>query len=112
VNAGTIIGYSKQLYNMACECINILEKTGGSDRGNDQGNLGKYVYNHMDDPRLISLDTNCDIFWVTTNDNDILLKFGTCNKNTNTRPLILHVSGGRRDSIELYKKTCEKIMNL
>jgi hypothetical protein len=110
-NAGTIIGYSKELYNMACECIQFLEKSTGIDRGNDRGIIGKYVYEHMDDSSLLALDTNCDIFWVTSDDNTNLLKYSTYNVNTNTRPLILHVSGGGRESLELYKNTAKKIMN-
>jgi len=110
VDAGTIIGYSKDIYNMACECINFLENSNGTDRGNDQGIIGKYVYQHMDDSKLIRLDTNCEIFWVTSNDNDNLLKYGTYNVNTNTNPLILHVIGGRRERYELYKNTCKIIM--
>jgi hypothetical protein len=111
VNAGTIIGYSKDLYNMACECIQFLEKSNGRDRGNDQGILGKYIYEHMDDSKLILLDTNCEIFWVTSNDNDNLLKYGTHNVNTNTRPLILRVVVDGRESSELYKNTCNIIIN-
>lgn len=111
VAAGTIIGYSKDLYNMACECIKFLENCTGQDRGNDQGIIGKYVYEHIDDSKLILLDTNCEIFWVTSNDNDNLLKYGTYNVNTNTEPLILHVVGGGRESYELYKNTSKIIMN-
>jgi len=111
INSGTIIGYSKELYTMACECIEFLENSTGVDRGNDVGILGKYVYQHMDDPRLILLDTNCEIFWVTSNDNDNLIKFGTYNANTNTRPLILNFNGGGRESSELYKTTCKIIMS-
>ena len=95
---------------MACECINFLENSYGTDRGNDQGIIGKYVYQHMDDSKLIRLDTNCEIFWVTSNDNDNLLKYGTYNVNTNTNPLILHVIGGGREMSELYKNTCKIIM--
>ena len=111
VNVGTIIGYSKDLYNMACECIQFLEKSNGRDRGNDQGIIGKYIYEHMDDSKLILLDTNCEIFWVTSNDNDNLLKYGTHNVNTNTRPLILRVAVDGRESSELYKNTCNIIIN-
>jgi len=110
VAAGTIIGYSESIHAMACECINYLENAQGEDRGNDQGIIGRYVYQHIDQPEFIKLDTNCSIFWVTTQDNNLLEKGKLYNECTNTSPFIYHIVGGNRENKHLYNTTFRKIM--
>jgi len=109
--AGTFIGYTNSIKKMADSCIKMLDEATGNDRGNDQGLLGKYLYNNFERKTENKLDSNCSLFWVTTNDNNIFTKNPFYNINTQTHPIIYHVVGGRRDCEKMYIDTYNKIMN-
>jgi len=72
---------------------------------NDQGLLGKFVFDTFDTPSFVRLDTSCELFWVTTRDAEALRESPFRNPFTDTRPLILHVIGGGREHAQLYEKS-------
>lgn len=111
VNAGTFIGYANSIKKMANYCINLIETTKGQDRGNEQGLIGKYLYNNLEKKSENKLDHNCELFWVTSKDEKEFNASPFYNQNTKSNPLIYHVIGGRSNNVFLYKKTFTKIMN-
>ena len=58
------------------------------------------------------LDYYNKVFWVTTNDDDVLSNDSFYNPFTKSYPKILHVIGGRRENEQLYKEIYSKILNL
>jgi hypothetical protein len=69
VASGTIIGFAGALKQMTEEGIYGIEY--GFSHGNHQGLVGKYVYDHFDDAVLVRLDTQCQLFWVTSDDTQL-----------------------------------------
>ena len=117
INAGTLIGYKSAIKRMIDNCINQFEKCvikSKFDCGNDQAFMGKYIAENIKNKNQNRLDINCDLFWVTTKDNNILNKVlnnnELYNQNTNTHPAILHIIEGRRNLEPLYLKAFNKIM--
>jgi len=108
VNAGTIIGYAGALRYLAQTCIAYLGQ--GFAHGNDQGLLGKFVFDTFDTPSFVRLDTSCELFWVTTRDAEALRESPFRNPVTDTRPLILHVIGGGREHAQLYREIGQSIL--
>ena len=110
VNAGTFIGYSDSIKKMANTCINYINNSNDNDTGNDQGLLGKYVYNNLQNHNQIKLDSDNSIFWVTTGDSKLLENNYKFNPITKTYPIIYHVICGRRDDFKVYLDVYNKIM--
>ena len=108
VASGTIIGFAGALKQMTEEGIYSIEH--GFSHGNHQGLVGKYVYDGFDDAVLVRLDTQCQLFWVTSDDTQLFSESPFCNPHTQTRPLISHVVGGSRESAELYRRVGRRIM--
>jgi hypothetical protein len=94
VNAGTFMGYAGDLKLMVDELFKIY-KLHPTDI--DQGLLGIWVYNNFEDNTKVQLDTNCDVFWVTSGDWYILKDISEdeyiINPFTNTKPFIIHNTG-------------------
>jgi hypothetical protein len=107
VACGTIIGFAGALRQMTDEAIYNIEH--GFSQGNHQGLVGKYVYDHFDDATHVRLDTQCRLFWVTSDDTQVFSESPFCNPHTQTTPLILHVIGGNRENAELYRRVGRRI---
>lgn len=63
----------------------------------DQGLIGIWIYNNIDSG-VVKLDTNCELFWNVSGENDLLKeeaeKVGVIkNPTTGTHPFIIHVPG-------------------
>jgi hypothetical protein len=108
ISPGNIIGYSKYLNIMACECIKYLEDSHGNDRGNEYGLLGKYMHENMGGVGLIKLDTKCELFWVVCRDRTFFENNYNFNNITKTSPIIFNIPFG---TDELYEQTFHKINN-
>lgn len=112
LNAGTFIGFSDSIKKMATYCIKMIEEGTGDDRGNDQGLMGQYLYNNLEKKNENKLDSNCSLFWVTTDDNTIFTSTPFYNTVTKSHPIIYHVVGGRREYERMYIDTYTKIMKI
>jgi len=108
--AGTIIGYAGALRHLANTCISYI--TDGFGHGNDQGLLGKFIFETFETPSFIRLDTGCELFWVTTLDTEALRNSPFRNPYTDTSPLILHVVGGGREYAHVYREVGQSILSL
>lgn len=113
VNAGTFMGYAKNILEMIHDMIEIDKK----QSANDQGLLGIWVYKNLDNRSLVKLDSNCDIFWVTTSDweqiidNNFPKNRVIVNPNTKTRPCIIHYTGkGDNVLVKGYNKLYKLIL--
>ena len=100
INAGTFMGYAGSLIKMINEMIEINKTI----IANDQGLLGIWVYNNINNSSLMKMDINSDIFWVTTDDwnnlsgqNNFII-----NPTTNTRPVIIHCCGKQCETIKKH----------
>jgi hypothetical protein len=95
VNSGTYIGCVEDLKQMLDE---VLELGNIHETDVDQGIVGIWVYNKLDNSQLIQLDINCNLIWVTSGDRESL-KYNQLNNNklvnptTNTSPFIIHSPG-------------------
>jgi hypothetical protein len=107
VACGTIMGFAGALRQMTEEIIYNVEN--GFDHGNHQGLTGKYVHDHFDDTAHVRLDTQCQLFWVTSDDTQVFSESPFHNPYTQTSPLILHVIGGNRENAGLYRQVGERI---
>lgn len=93
VNSGTFMGECKHLKEMLDELM-FYETSDGTKI--DQGLVGIYVYNWMDDSSIIQLDTGAKIFWVTSKDWDVLRDVANDgilpirNPFTQTAPYFIH----------------------
>ena len=113
LNAGTYIGYKSAITKMINECINIFEKCTmerNYDCGEEQGFLGRYIAENINNKYQNKLDINNELFWVTSNENNVLNKNPFFNINTGTNPSIIHVIGGRGQDEQIYIDTCNKIL--
>jgi hypothetical protein len=113
VNAGTFMGYAGDLKIMVDELIEIY-KLYPTDI--DQGLLGVWVYNNFEDNKKVQLDTNCDVFWVTSKDWDVLknidIEENISNPSTNSKPFVIHNTGnGDPNLYESYKNAYNKIIS-
>lgn len=93
INAGTFIGYASDINQMLTELFELplISQI-------DQGLMGAWLYNILDQPTKAQLDINCDIFWVTSGDWDKLKEIAEGknpikNPFTNTRPFVIHNTG-------------------
>ena len=119
INAGTFMGYAKDLKKMNDDCIYMLENNEKYKNAAEMGLMGIWVSERINNKNLIKLDTNCDIFWVTTDDYEILRNESKLknkmikNKNTNTKPCILHVIGGNAEDLRSsdYNNAYLKVIN-
>jgi hypothetical protein len=113
VNAGTFMGYAGDLKVMVDELFEIY-KLYPTDI--DQGLLGVWVYNNFEDNKKVQLDTNCDVFWVTSKDWDVLknidIEENISNPLTNSKPFVIHNTGnGDPNLYESYKNAYNKIIS-
>ncbi len=114
VNAGTLMGYAGELSKMVDELFDIYEK---HPTDIDQGLLGIWVYNNFENKTKVQLDTECEIFWVTSKDWDFLRnnqqnKREILNPYTNTRPFVIHNTGNGDSNLhKSYEITYNKIMS-
>jgi hypothetical protein len=111
VNAGTYMGYARDLKIMIDELLEIYKV---HPTNIDQGLLGIWVYNNFKNTQKVQLDTNCDVFWVTSKDWDVIknLSEDIINPFTNTEPFIIHNTGnGDPNLYESYKKVYNKIIS-
>jgi hypothetical protein len=112
VNAGTYMGYAKDLKLMIDELFEIYQS---HPTNIDQGLLGIWVYNNFEDKQKVQLDTNCDVFWVTSKDWDIIKDVAESgdiiNPLTNTKSFIIHNTGNGDPNLYMsYKKTYDRIL--
>jgi hypothetical protein len=94
INAGTYIGYAGDLLQMLIELFDPLMIPADID----QGLMGMWMYNNWENSSKVQLDTNCEIFWVTSGDWFELKDIAISNKEiinpyTNTKPFIIHNTG-------------------
>jgi hypothetical protein len=113
VNSGTYIGCVEDLKQMLDE---VLELGNTHETNIDQGLVGIWVYNNLDKPEVVQLDTNCDLIWVTSGDIENL-KYNQLNDNklvnpiTKTSPFIIHTPGMSDGYInESFKSACNNII--
>lgn len=112
VNAGTFMGYAGDIAQMLVELFELQ-----SPSTVDQGLIGIWLYDNLDKPSLVQLDTNCEIFWVTSGDWDKLKEI-TENGNiisnpfTCTKPFIIHNTGNADSNLrQPYEAAYKTIMN-
>jgi hypothetical protein len=95
LNAGTFMGYAGDLLEMLEE---ILVLNHSYPNANDQGLMGIWVSQYIDQPQKVKLDIDSNIFWVTAQDWENLLDASInhdyiINTNTHTKPSVIHVTG-------------------
>ena len=112
VNAGTYMGYARDLLEMVNELFEIPYEA------IDQGLIGVWLYDKLDQPEKVQLDTNCDIFWVTSGDWHELKAIAETeseiiNPTTDTKIFIIH-NTGNSDPInnQTYQTAYKNIMGL
>jgi len=113
VNAGTYMGYAENLKIMIDELFEIYKD---HPTNIDQGLLGIWVYNNFENKKKVQLDTNCEVFWVTSKDWDIIKNINRnedlINPFTNTKPFIIHNTGnGDPNLYKSYKIAYNKIIS-
>jgi hypothetical protein len=112
VNAGTYMGYAGDLLTMVNELFQI------PNEAIDQGLIGMWLYDKLDQPEKAQLDTNCDIFWVTSGDwyevRAIAETEGEIiNPTTNTKIFIIHNTGNADPMLnQTYQAAYKNIMRL
>jgi hypothetical protein len=114
VNAGTFMGYASAL---VCMLEDIFQLNLKYPNANDQGLIGIWVYLNLSQPEKVKLDTETDIFWVTTNDWNALKKVSLekdviFNPHTLRKPSIIHnVGNGHPIHQEIYQNASRNILN-
>ena len=93
VNAGTYMGYAGDVLKMVNELFEIP-----FDSQIDQGLMGVWLYDNFENTEKVQLDTNCDVFWITSGDYFELKDIAEAgseliNPYTNTKPSIIHNTG-------------------
>lgn len=93
VNAGTFMGYASDINQMLTE---LFELPLSSEI--DQGLMGAWLHGILNQPTKVQLDTNCDVFWVTSGDWNKLKEIAETddvikNPFTDTRPFVIHNTG-------------------
>ena len=77
IAAGTFIGYAKELKKMVEECIVLccVDKDSGAWNTVEMNVLSHWVHKYLipkeskDKQSFVRLDTDCELFWVTTSDD-------------------------------------------
>lgn len=123
IAAGTFMGYADALGKMVDECIEMCCTDEKSDVWNtvEMTVLSKWVHKYLiptEPPGGIAnvrLDTNCDIFWVTTGDDDsfdrVSMEKGRYrNPKTQTKPQILHIVGSHQKRQPRLERGLAKIL--
>lgn len=92
VNSGTYMGKCRDLKDMLDYTLDFKSP---DDTRIDQGLVAIWVYENMEDPSTVVLDTNCEMFWVTTDEWDILKEVAEkeetiFNPHTGTVPYVIH----------------------
>lgn len=113
LGAGTYIGYAHAIRQFIKECIKMTHQERFSD-GFEMGIMGAYLHENYFVKELYRLDTNCEVFWVTTLDPGVEFRnHALFNRFTNTHPLILHYVDGHRhkkgDYIQCFRHIMEKL---
>ncbi len=112
VNAGTYMGYVKDLKSMLDDLSEIYKQ---HPTDIDQGLLGIWVYRNILNKEKVQLDTNCEVFWVTSADWETLSKVvdvdeEIINPFTKTTPFVIHNTGnGDTNLYKSYQKAYNKI---
>lgn len=114
VNAGTLLGRCEYVRKMVDECIRLLDihKTKV-----DQGVLGVWVYQNIDNTKKVKLDTSCQFFWVTSAEHQALKEVSENssiikNNFTNTTPYVIHSTGnGAHSHFQCFQAAHKNIMN-
>lgn len=112
VNAGTYMGYASDLKLMVNELFEIYKEY---PTNIDQGLIGVWAYNNFENKEKVQLDTNCEIFWVTSGDWDLIKNIAEnkdiINPLTNSKPFIIHNTGnGDPNLYESYKSAYKNII--
>lgn len=111
VNAGTYMGYAGDISNMLDTIFEVPYD------GIDQGMIGAWLYDKLDQPEKVQLDTNCDVFWVTSGDWTELKIIAEeqpeiANPTTKTKPFIIHNTGNADPNLnKTYKAAYKNIMS-
>lgn len=114
LNAGTYMGYASDILQMLIELFDPSMIPADID----QGLMGMWVYNNFENLSKVQLDTNCEIFWVTSGDwfelKDIAIEGKEItNPYTNTKPSIIHNTGNSAPiQYETYEAVYKNIMAL
>lgn len=113
VNAGTFIGYVEDILDMLSDLFDLYKKY---PTNIDQGLLGVWVYNNFEKKETVQLDTQCEIFWVTSGDwhtlEEVAKEDHIKNPNTGTIPVIIHNTGnGDKNLFKAYKAAYTNIIN-
>ena len=120
------MGYAGSLQKMVDECIEMcctdLESSVWDTV--EMTVLSAWVHKYLEDSSFVKLDTGCEIFWVTTGDDENYFKALESkgkfyNSITKTYPLIFHLVGpprkrideGLERAIELGKQHFKKFKN-
>jgi hypothetical protein len=112
VNAGTYMGYAGDILNMLNTMFEVPYD------GIDQGMIGAWLYDKLDQPEKVQLDTNCDVFWVASGDWNKLKEIAESknpikNPFTDTRPFVIHNTGNADNSLrQSYEIAYKNIMGL
>lgn len=112
INAGTYMGYAGDLLQMLIELFDPSIIPADID----QGLMGIWIYNNFENPFKVQLDTNCEIFWVTSGDWFELKGIANDGKEiinpyTNTKPFIIHNTGNSAPiQYETYEAVYKNIM--
>jgi len=111
VNAGTYMGYAGDILSMLDNMFEVPYD------GIDQGMIGAWLYDKLDQPEKVQLDTNCDVFWVTSGDWTELKIIAEeqpeiANPTTKTKPFIIHNTGNADPNLnKTYKAAYKNIMS-
>lgn len=116
VNAGTFMGYGSSLLDLMNEMLHM--KSTSWPNANDQGLLGIWAHQNLENSQLMKMDLNCDIFWVTCNDWDHLKNASMLADNfiqntvTSTTPPLIHVTCLGSPQVEkVYDIACNSILS-
>ena len=87
------MGYAGDVLKMVNELFEVP-----FDSQIDQGLMGVWLYDNFENTEKVQLDTNCDVFWITSGDYFELKDIAETgneliNPYTNTKPSIIHNTG-------------------
>lgn len=109
VNAGTFMGYAGDVNQMLTELFELPLTT-----HIDQGLIGAWLHERLDDTNRVQLDINCEIFWVTSGDWHTLKEINgdIVNPFTNNKPFIIHNTGNADFSLrQAYENAYKNIIS-
>lgn len=92
INSGTYMGTRDGLKEMLDKVLLYGEL---DETTIDQGLVGMWVYENLDNPEIVKMDTECEVFWVLTDDwlslNESLQSSNEIiNNHTGTYPYFIH----------------------